>query len=286
METLEHLKLDELVPDPNQPRKDFNPEMLDELANSIAAVGVIQPIRVRRNPSAALGQPDYRIIAGERRWLASKKAGKDTIPAVIVEDEAALTDEAIYAHQLTENLHRQDLNPVEKAEFIQGRMDYLKGQGITHALELVAQELGVSPSWVSKNTAILKYEPEIRALARDGKLRDYSLLKKISRLRSDKRQRAIALIERGEFNAKEFFARKRYDTKTNGVNQDAESSDSAKLKPAYLKLKFTPDECVKLIDKTGYASMLDRHDPDWRIANPSIMESYVERFRQWVTEAE
>ena len=286
MEKLKHLKLDELTPDPNQPRKDFNPEMLDELANSIAAVGVIQPIRVRRNPSAALGQPDYRIIAGERRWLASKKAGKDTIPAVIVEDEAALTDEAIYAHQLTENLHRQDLNPVEKAEFIQGRMDYLKGQGITNALELVAQELGVSPSWVSKNTAILKYEPEVRALARDGKLRDYSLLKKISRLRSDKKQRAMELIERGEFNAKEFFARKRYDTKTNGVNQDAESSDSAKLKPAYLKLKFTPDECVKLIDKTGYASMLDRHDPDWRIANPSIMESYVERFRQWVNEAE
>ena len=102
MEKLKHLKLDELTPDPNQPRKDFNPEMLDELANSIAAVGVIQPIRVRRNPSAALGQPDYRIIAGERRWLASKKAGKDTIPAVIVDDEAALTDEAIYAHQLTE----------------------------------------------------------------------------------------------------------------------------------------------------------------------------------------
>ena len=247
MEKLEHLKLDELVPDPNQPRKDFNPEMLDELANSIAAVGVIQPIRVRRNPSAAFGQPDYRIIAGERRWLASKKAGKDTIPAVIVKDEAALTDDAIYAHQLTENLHRQDLNPVEKAEFINGRMDYLKGQGITHALELVAQELGVSPSWVSKNTAILKYEPEVRALVRDGKLRDYSLLKKISRLRSDKKQRAMELIERGEFNAKEFFARKRYDTKTKGVNQDPDSSDSAKLKPTYLKLRFTPDECVKRI---------------------------------------
>lgn len=293
METLEHLKLDDLVPDPNQPRKDFNLETLDELANSIAAVGVIQPIRVRRNPSADFGQPNYRIIAGERRWLASKKAGKDTIPAVIVEEEAALTDEAIYAHQLSENLHRQDLNPVEKAEFIQGRMDYLKGQGIANALELVARELGVSPSWVSKNTAILKYEPEVRALVRDGKLRDYSLLKKISALRSDKRQRAMELIERGEFNAKAFFARKRYDSKTNGGKQDTDSSDSpgnpeqsVRLKPTYLKLKFTPDECVKLIDKTGYASMLDRHDPDWRLAKPSIMEGYVEKFRQWVTEAE
>lgn len=113
----------------------------------------------------------------------------------------------------------------------------------------MAQELGVSPSWVSKNTTILKYEPEIRALVRDGKLRDYSLLKKISAFRSDKRQRAMALIERGEFNAKEFFARKRYATKTKEVNQHTDSSDSPKSKPTYLKLKFTPDECVKLIDK-------------------------------------
>jgi len=67
METLEHLKLDDLVPDPNQPRKDFNPEMLDELANSIAAVGVIQPICVRRNPSAALGQPEYGFLCPSPR---------------------------------------------------------------------------------------------------------------------------------------------------------------------------------------------------------------------------
>jgi ParB/RepB/Spo0J family partition protein len=91
--------------------------MLDELADSIAAVGVIQPIRVRRNPSTALGQAHYRIIAGERRWLASKKAGKDTIPAILVEDEAALTDDAIYAHQLTENLHRQDLNLTSRTQY-------------------------------------------------------------------------------------------------------------------------------------------------------------------------
>src|SRR5690606_33081527 len=160
-------------------------------ASSIAAVGVIQPIRVRRNPDAAYGQPKYMIIAGERRWRASSKAGKDTIPAVSVEDEASLTADSICAHQLTENLHRQDLNPVEKAEFINGRIEYLKSQGITNAIEQVAKELGVSPSWVSKNTAILKYAPEIRALARDGKLRDYSLLKKISALRTDKQQRAI-----------------------------------------------------------------------------------------------
>jgi len=294
MEKLEHIKLSDLIPDPNQPRKDFDPEKLDELANSIAAVGVIQPIRVRRNPEAGIGKPAFMIIAGERRWQASQKAGKDTIPAVIIEDESALTDDAIYAHQLTENLHRQDLNPVEKAEFINGRIEYLKSQGITNAIEQAAQELGVSPSWVSKNTAILKYEPEIRALARDGKLRDYSLLKKISGLRSDKKQQAIELIEKGEFNAKEFFARKRYDKKTDSTKEkgegdsvsQAKSKSSDMTRTASIKLQLSQVELIKLIDKTGYSSMLDRHDPDWRKANPAIMKTYVDKFREWVVETD
>ncbi|MBQ4840011.1 ParB/RepB/Spo0J family partition protein [Pseudoalteromonas luteoviolacea] len=294
MEKLENIKLDDLIPDPNQPRKDFDEEKLEELSNSIAAVGVIQPIRVRRNPEASIGKPAFMIIAGERRWQASQKAGKDTIPAVIIEDENALTDDAIYAHQLTENLHRQDLNPVEKAEFINGRIEYLKEQGVTNAIEQAAQELGVSPSWVSKNTAILKYEPEIRALARDGKLRDYSLLKKISGLRSDKKQQAIELIESGEFNAKEFFARKRYDKKPSAKEEQGEggsvslakSEGKEQGKPAPFKLQFGHEEFVKLIDKTGYSSMMDRHDPDWRKASPAIMKSYVEKFKEWVVETD
>ncbi|EJG1004432.1 ParB/RepB/Spo0J family partition protein [Vibrio parahaemolyticus] len=294
MEILEHIKLVDLTPDPNQPRKDFDPEKIEELANSIAAVGVIQPIRVRRNPDTSMGQPAFMIIAGERRWQASQKAGKETIPAVIIEDESALTDDAIYAHQLTENLHRQDLNPVEKAEFINGRIEFLKSQGINNAVEQAAQELGVSPSWVSKNTAILKYEPEIRALARDGKLRDYSLLKKISGLRADKKQRAIELIENGEFNAKEFFARKRYDKKKDEQNEEggidpvsqAKSTSSDNQKPISIKLQLSQSELIKLIDKTGYASMLDRHDPEWRKANQVIMKSYVEKFKEWVVETE
>ena len=294
METLEHIKLVNIIPDPNQPRKDFDPEKIEELASSIAVVGVIQPIRVRRNPDASLGQPEFMIIAGERRWQASQEAGKETIPAVIVKDESALTDDAIYAHQLTENLHRQDLNPVEKAEFINGRIEFLKAQGVGNAVEQAAQELGVSPSWISKNTAILKYEPKIRALARDGKLRDYSLLKKISGLRSDKKQRAIDLIENGEFNAKEFFARKRYDKKKEEKNEEGRSdpvsqATSASLdnqKPISIKLQLSQSELIKLIDKTGYASMLDRHDPEWRKASQVIMTSYVQKFKEWVAETE
>ena len=293
MEKLIHIKLDDLIPDPNQPRKDFDQERLDELASSIGAVGVIQPIRVRKNPDAGIGQPTYMVIAGERRWQASGMAGKETIPGVLIEDNEALTDDAIYAHQLTENLHRQDLNPVEKAEFISGRIEYLKEQGVTNAIEKAAEELGVSPSWVSKNTAILKYEPEIRALARDGKIRDYSLLKKISGLRSDKKQQAIELIENGDFNAKEFFARKRYDRKAKDQDESSDSSisqakatSSMDKKTPTIKIQLSATEVVKLIDKTGYASMMDRHDPEWRQANITILKTYFEKFKEWVSETE
>ena len=284
------IKLDDLVPDPNQPRKDFEKEKLEELSSSIAAVGVIQPICVRLIPNS-IG-PAYMIIAGERRWQASKMADQDTIPAVLIEDSEKLTHDAIYAYQLTENLHRQDLNPVEKAEFINGRIEYLKNHGVTNATEQVAQELGVSIGWVSKNTSILKYAPEIRALARDGKLRDYGLLKKISQLKADKKQRAIELIESGEFKAKDFFSRKRYEKKSVKEEDKSDAVSHAKLdaspesKPLSIKIQFSREEWVKLIDKTGYSSMLDHHDTEWRSANIPTMKSYIEKFNAWVVETE
>lgn len=296
MDILEYIKLDDITPDPNQPRKDFEPGMLDELASSIAAVGIVQAIRVRRNLYAGSGQPAFMIIAGERRWRASQQAGLTMIPAVIVEDAAALTDESIFAQQLTENLHNQGLNPVEKAEFINGRIEHLKAQGVPNAIERVAQELGVSPSWISKSTAILKYEPEIRALARDGRLRDYSLLKKISELRPEKKKRAIELIESGEFNGKEFFTKKRYDRKVEG-NYIGDLKDTPPVSlakqggvegeiSAVIRLNLSQSDMIKLIDKTDYASMLHRTDPDWRKANSAVMRGYVSKFKEWILETE
>lgn len=288
MDRLLHVKLDELKPDPNQPRKDFDPEKLSELAGSISAVGVKTPISIRNAPEGFGVR--FMIIAGERRWKASKIAGRETIPAVLIENEDDLSEDAIYAHQLTENLHRQDLNPVEKAEFIQDRISYLKDKGIGNALETVANELGVSPSWVSKNTVILKYQPEIRALARDGRVRDYSLLKKISKLKDDKQQQAIKLIETGDFNAKEFFARKRYDKKTTGDETPETSVDSSNQKKDqagfYTRLVLSEHEAIKLIEKTDYADLLSRHNPQWKNASQSEIKAYVAKFREWFTETE
>ena len=105
-ENLSSLRLTEIEPNKNQPRKNFDKEALEQLATSIRENGVLQPLLVR-----PLATGNYQIIAGERRWRASKLAGLKTIPAIIKK----LDDQKLYEISLIENLQRQDLNPVEEA---------------------------------------------------------------------------------------------------------------------------------------------------------------------------
>lgn len=103
------LQIHTIEPNPNQPRRYFNQEALQDLADSIASQGVLQPILVRELPGS---QPvRYELVAGERRWRASKLAGLSDIPAII----KSLSDEASLAIALIENLQREDLNPIEEA---------------------------------------------------------------------------------------------------------------------------------------------------------------------------
>lgn len=285
MKELRLIKLDDLIPDPEQPRKAFNEEKLQELAESIRALGVQQAITVRLNPKAdEPGQPTYMIIAGERRFRASKLADKEYIPAILVED--AEDPNQVYSWQLTENLHRVDLNPVEKAEFLNNHIEYLKSQGVENAAAKVAENLGVSPSWVSKKLSVLKYDEEIRRLARFGKLRDYGLLKKVSELKPEKRKEAVDLIERGEFKSNDFFARKRYDKKKtvekNGSAEESSPGEGVTHPIAQpVRVGMLPGEWVRLIDKTDFRHILDSAEPDWRFATSTMMKHYIEKFKEW-----
>lgn len=280
MDKLEIINVLEIEPDPNQPRKDFDQEGIQELANSILAVGVITPITVRKHPSPN-SNLKFMIVAGERRWRASKQAGLVTIPAIIISDQTALSEDDIFAHQLTENLHRAELNPVEKAEFINGRIEYLKTNGISNAIEKVAEELGVSPSWVSKNTAILKYAPEIRALARDGYLRDYAAMKKIAKLKGDKRKEAIDLIYSGAFSAKEYFGPKRRKRVVGESGSNAGLNEATNKEKHHLSL--FRDEWIRLIEKTDYVALLNHSDSGWRNATTTVFKQYINQFKQWVS---
>jgi ParB family chromosome partitioning protein len=140
-----------------QPRRDFDPDSLRELADSIAAQGVVQPIVVR--PMGDEGR--YEIIAGERRWRASQQAGLDEIPVVIRD----VTDQAAMAMGLIENIQRDDLNPLEEATALQR---LLKEFELTH--QQIAQAVGKSRTTVTNLLRLLELNEEVKRLIETGQI--------------------------------------------------------------------------------------------------------------------
>jgi len=150
------IPLSDLRPNPYQPRKSFDETTLQELANSIEQSGVFQPIIVRK--SAVKG---YELIAGERRFRASKLAGKETIPAIIREfDEEAMMQIAVL-----ENLQREDLNPLEEAEAYEMLMKNLK---LTQAD--VANRLGKSRPYIANYLRLLTLPKLVKEMVQDERL--------------------------------------------------------------------------------------------------------------------
>lgn len=265
--------LTEIIADPDQPRKVFDEEKLQELADSISAIGVKQAITVRIKEDGT-----YMIIAGERRFRASKMANKETIPAIVVQKGSELTEESIYAHQLTENLHREDLNPVERAEFINNRINELKLLDIQNANQQVANELGVSKSWVSKALQPLKVGEDLRKLAQKGKVRDYTILKKVDKLRGEKRQSALDQINKGEFNSIDFFKKKRKQKE-----KSVDDTQNQESKEKMVNIKLTISEFVSLISKTDFKHSFSNLSSDEK--NLLLNEKpnqLVKQFVDWV----
>ena len=144
-----------------QPRDDMRQDSLDELAESIRAQGLIQPIVVRKLANTADGDADFEIIAGERRWRAAQLAGLADVPVVVrdVDDEAAM------AMALVENIQREDLNPLEEALALKRLIAEF---GLTH--EEAARAVGRSRAAVSNLTRLTDLSPDVQALLRDRQL--------------------------------------------------------------------------------------------------------------------
>ena len=146
-----HLPVDVIERGRYQPRRDFNPELLQELADSIAAQGVVQPIVVR--PIETEGR--YEIIAGERRWRATQQAGLDEIPVVIRD----VPDQTAMAMALIENIQRDDLNPLEEAEALHRLLNEFE---LTH--EKIAQAVGKSRTTVTNLLRLLELNSDVKEL--------------------------------------------------------------------------------------------------------------------------
>jgi len=149
---LEQLRLDLIDPSPFQPRHAFPESSLAELADSIRASGVVQPILVRRNASA---EGRYQLVVGERRWRAARLAGLETVPAIIRE----LADEDALELALTENLLRKDLNPLEVAHAYQALLEKFR---LSH--EQVAERLGINRSSVTNTLRLLRLPPAVQEM--------------------------------------------------------------------------------------------------------------------------
>jgi ParB family chromosome partitioning protein len=154
---LQEISVSSIDPNPNQPRNHFDEDSLAELSASIKAIGLLQPVLVR--PSST---PDrFELIAGERRWRASKRAGLSTIPAIVrVTDDVSSVEQA-----LVENLHRQDLTPLEEAAAYQ---QLLEDFSMTH--EQVAAKVGKSRSAITNSLRLLTLPPTIQQYLAEGRL--------------------------------------------------------------------------------------------------------------------
>ena len=150
------LPLQKVEPNPNQPRRDFDPEELQELSESIAQHGIIQPLTVR-----ALDTGFYQIIAGERRWRAARLAGVKEVPVVVMEAD----DRTVMELALIENLQRSDLNPIDEAAGISSLMEQC---GLTQ--ENAAERLGKSRPAIANSLRLLTLPEEIRELLKNGTL--------------------------------------------------------------------------------------------------------------------
>ncbi len=142
-------------PNPKQPRTHFDEETIDSLAASIREVGILQPIVVRMVAGG------YELIAGERRLRAARKAGLATIPAVVRDSGDADT----LREAIIENIHREDLGPIELAEAFRALLDDL---GLKQ--ETLAERLGVSRSHIANTIRLLQLSPEVQQLLADGKI--------------------------------------------------------------------------------------------------------------------
>lgn len=153
---LRELPLDAMAPGPHQPRRHFDDEALQALADSIRAQGIVQPILVRSS-----GAHRYEIVAGERRWRAARLAGLSTIPAVV----RTLDERGAMAVALVENIQRADLNPLEEAEALHR---LIQECGLTH--EACAEAVGKSRAAVTNLLRLMELNADVQQWVREQRL--------------------------------------------------------------------------------------------------------------------
>lgn len=215
-EVVEKLKITQVEPNRNQPRKHFDEEALEELSESISRYGVIQPIIVVKKGDY------YEIVAGERRWRASKKAGLTEIPAIVREGDERKNKEIA----LIENVQREDLNAYEKAV---GIKELMEEYGLTQ--QQVSEILGKSRSSIANTVRILNLDPRVIELVQQNKLTEGHARSLLAIEDNEKQyQMALRLLEMGasvrevEKKVQQKKKMKKQDERYEAIYRDIEDS--------------------------------------------------------------
>ena len=183
-EIVQSVKVIEIEPNKNQPRKSFKTESIEELAKSIEKYGVIQPIIVTKQDGY------YEIVAGERRWRAAKKAGLKEMPCIVRENDSRTNKEIA----LIENIQREDLNPIDKAR---GFRQLLDDYGMTQ--QQLADTIGLNRSTVTNVLRLLNLDERVMQLAIEGKISETHCRSLLAYTEPDEQyEMALRIIEKGE----------------------------------------------------------------------------------------
>lgn len=235
---IHEIDIDLIDPNPQQPRTHFGDEKLNELAASIRANGIVQPIVLRRAGRR------YQIVAGERRWRAAQRAELRRIPAVVRD----IPDEKLLEIALVENIQRQELNSIEEANAYRRLIEQV---GLTQ--EMVAERVGKDRTLITTTIRLLKLPHDVQQLVVEGKL-SLSHGRALLMTEDDEVQRAVAIhVVEGGLSVRETErAIKRMLTRRDsmGEHEPPVRSDDANVKSAEIKLMRRFSTNVKIIPST------------------------------------
>lgn len=219
------LPIDQVAPNPYQPRKQFDPQAIAELAESIRQQGLIQPLVVVRSTQADAEAP-YLLVAGERRLRAARQAGLQTVPVVV----RSATPQQMLEWAIIENIHRADLNPLERA---QAYREYLDRFDLSHAEG--AERLGLPRSTVSNHLRILDLHPNAQTLVAEGKL-SFGHAKVLAGLLDDPDRQADLARKAAEqeLSVRQLETLVQSPPPGDGDSNSSSSADEKPAKPAYL----------------------------------------------------
>ena len=262
MSEMAEVAIADIIPNPLQPRHDFDDEALKELSASIATLGVIQPITLRRRNDGK-----YTIISGERRWRASQAAGLEVLPAYIRD----VDDTNLHAMALVENVQRQDLNAIEIALSLQRLVEEC---GLTQ--DALAEKVGMKRSTISNYMRLLKLPNEVQLALKEGVI-SMGHAKAIAGAESKKQTSLLRKCVKKDLSVRQMEALVR--ALTEGSVKAVASNDDEEYPESYLRLveqleKFFSQEISIKRSKNGGGKIVIGFD------NDKDIETFIERFKK------